>query len=1079
MRNLVAVFVKYPFYANLIIFVFFLAGIFGIFQMKKSFFPERTPKMITVQVAYPGASPKEMEEGVTMRVEEAIRGIVGIKEVTSTSSENFSVVRIETTGQYDLDESLMDVKNAVDGISSFPVDAEKPVVFKERNKTQAMFMGLVGENGTDLLELKKLADEIEFDLLTSGPVSQVNISGYPPLEISVEINEEDLLRYNLTISELTNVIRVNNQDISGGQIKSDTEEILIRTRNRSVNPQDIGDIVLRTNTDGSMLRLRDVATVDLQFFDNSQSSFMNGNRSISFNIQKLPEEDLEEISAYLNEYAERFNARHSNARLEITFDFLSVLQQRLNLLYENGGIGLALVLLSLGLFLNFRLSFWVAFGIPASFLGMFMIAHIYDITINMISLFGMLLVIGILVDDGIVIAENIYSHFEKGKSPKLAALDGTMEVLPAVMTSVTTTIIAFSPSFFVTGRLEFMYEMAFVVVFALFFSLFEALFVLPGHLSNSFVLRREKKKNFGTKIRNQLDGFLMFMRDRIYGRLLKKIIRWRWFVAVVPAALLLITVGLVSGGFIKLTFFPSIPFDQFNVDLAFKPGTGEKITLTELQRMEDAVWEVNSDLQEEYNDTVNFIQYTFVSTGNAFNGQETGPHAGNIFIILDNMEERAFSSYDIVNRVREKIGPVPAAEKFTVEGRNTFGDPVSISLLGENMEQLENATNDLVERLNKLDVLNNIRDNNALGKREIRLNLKPKAYFLGLDYGSISRQVRQGFFGDQAQRLQKGKDELRVWVRYPESGRVNVGQLEDMKIKTAMGEFPLSELASYEVTRGPVNIKHFNNRREIRVIAGVKDPTEPVPPILEEVEKNIMPEILGRYPSVDYKFQGQAKEGAESNQELVQYFSVAFVVILLILMLHFKSAGAAIIILLMIPLAWLGAVWGHGVEAKPVSMLSLWGMIALSGIIINDAVVFLQKYNTNLREGMKVFEAVFSAGKARFRPIALTTITTSVGLYPIILESSFQAQFLKPMAITLAYGVLVGTAFILMFFPVLILLKNDMNMAIAYGMRRYKLWLKMGERNIQLTEQQRKHLSERPSRESLEKAIIHQNRKIE
>ncbi|MDZ7776399.1 MAG: efflux RND transporter permease subunit [Bacteroidales bacterium] len=278
MRNLVAVFVKYPFYANLIIFVFFLAGIFGVFQMKKSFFPERTPKMITVQVAYPGASPKEMEEGVTMRVEEAIRGIVGIKEVTSTSSENFSVVRIETTGQYDLDESLMDVKNAVDGISSFPVDAEKPVVFKERNKTQAMFMGLVGENGTDLLELKKLADGIEFDLLTSGPVSQVNISGYPPLEISVEITEEDLLRYNLTISELTNVIRVNNQDISGGQIKSDTEEILIRTRNRSVNPQDIGDIVLRTNTDGSMLRLRDVATVDLQFFDNSQSSFMNGNR---------------------------------------------------------------------------------------------------------------------------------------------------------------------------------------------------------------------------------------------------------------------------------------------------------------------------------------------------------------------------------------------------------------------------------------------------------------------------------------------------------------------------------------------------------------------------------------------------------------------------------------------------------------------------------------------------------------------------------------------------------------------------------------------------------------------------------
>lgn len=1078
MRNLVAVFVKYPFYANLIIFVFFLAGIFGIFQMKKSFFPERTPKMITVQVAYPGASPKEMEEGITMRVEEAVRGIVGIKEVTSTSSENFAVINIETTGQYDLDETLMDVKNAVDGISSFPVDAEKPIVFKERSKTQVMYMGLVGKEDTDLHQLKKMADEIEFDLLTSGPVSQLNISGFPPLEISVEIPEEELMRYNLTFDELLRVIAANNQDISGGQIKSDEEEVLIRTRNRSVDPQQIGDIVLRTNTDGSMVRIRDVATVEVQFLDNSQSSYMNGNSSVSFFIQKLPEEDLEEITDYLVEYVDDFNERHENANLEITFKFLDRLNERLNLLYENGGIGLALVLLSLGLFLNFRLSFWVAFGIPASFLGMFMIAHIYDVTINMISLFGMLLVIGILVDDGIVIAENIYSHFEKGKSPRLAALDGTMEVLPAVVTSITTTIVAFSPTFFVTGRLEFMFEMAFVVVFSLFFSLFEAFFVLPGHLGNSYVLRREQKKNFGSKIRNGLDRFLRFMRDRMYGAILRLIIRWRWFVTLVPVALILITTGLVSGGFIKLTFFPSIPFDQFNIDLAYKPGTGEKITLNKLREMEDAVWEVNQDLREKHNDTVNFIQYTFVSTGSAYNGQESGAHAGNIFVILDNLEGQSFNSYDIVNRVREKIGTIPEAEKFNVEGRSTFGDPVSISLLGENMEELRKATKDLKERLGEIDALNNIRDNNALGKREINLKLKPKAYMMGQDYNSISRQVRQGFFGGQAQRLQRGKDELRVWVRYPETGRMNVGQLEDMKIKTQMGDFPLSELAEYEVTRGPVNIQHYNNKREIRLIAGVKDPNEPVPAILEEVENNIMPEILGRYPSVDYLFQGQAKDSRESNQELVQYFIVAFVVILLILMLHFKSAGASIIILMMIPLAWMGAVWGHGIESKPVSMLSLWGMIALSGIIINDAVVFLQKFNTNLREDMRVFDAVFSAGKARFRPIVLTTITTTVGLYPIILESSFQAQFLKPMAITLAYGVLVGTGFILLFFPVLILVKNDLKVGLSYGMRRFRLWIKQGDK-LPVPEEVEQHLSEKPSRESVEKVIVYQNRKIE
>ena len=1079
MRRLIAQFVKYPFYANLIIFVFLLGGIYGLLNMKKSFFPERTPRNITVQVIYPGASPKEMEEGVTMRIEEAVRGIVGIKEVTSTSSENQSVVRIETTGQYDLDETLMDVKNAVDGISSFPVDAEKPIVFKERSKTQAMFMGLTGDETTDLRELKQMADEIEFDLLTSGPVSQLTITGYPPLEISVEISEEDLLRHNLSFEEIAGVIRANNQDISGGQIKSAEEEILIRTRNRTVDPTKIGDITLRGHNDGSFLRIRDVATVDIQFADVSQSSFMDGSRSISFNVQKLPEEDLSEISDYLHTYTEKFNKTHPSAKLTITFDFLTVLQQRLNLLYENGGIGLALVLISLGLFLSLRLSFWVAFGIPASFLGMFIIAPYFGITINMISLFGMLLVIGILVDDGIVISENIYSHFERGKKPRLAAVDGTMEVLPAVVTSISTTIIAFSPSFFVSGQLEFISEMAFVVVAALFFSLFEAFFVLPGHIGNTHVLRRNPKQNTGTKIRNKLDQFLGWMRENIYARILRKIIRWRWFVAFVPAAFIIISVGLSLGGFIKFTFFPSIPFDQFTADLAYKPGTGEQITLNKLKQIEDKVWVVNEDLKQAYDQPDGFIDHTFVNTGNAFSGQEVGPHAGNVRIILKNMQDTDLSSFKVVNMLSKEVGEIPEAEKFTVEGRNTFGDPISISLMGENFNEMENATDFLIQEMTDLDALNNIRDNNALGKREIRLNLKPKAYFLGLDYGSISRQVRQGFFGGQAQRLQKGKDELRVWVRYPKEGRKYVGQLEDMKIKTPAGEYPLSELATYEVKRGPVSIQHYNNRREIRVIAGVKDPNEPVPPLLEEIESNIIPQLQGRFPGVDYKFQGQAKESRESNQQLVSYFGVAAILILLILMLHFKSAASAIIILLMIPLAWLGAVWGHGIEGKPVSMLSLWGMIALSGVIINDAVVFLQKYNTNLREGLKVLDAVYEAGKSRFRPIVLTTITTSVGLYPIILETSFQAQFLIPMAITLAYGVLVGTGFILLFFPVLILVVNDIRHNAIYFVRRYKLWIKQGDPKIELKPEEAEYLRSKPSRESVEKVNVYKNRTLD
>ncbi|MCK4569046.1 MAG: efflux RND transporter permease subunit, partial [Bacteroidales bacterium] len=468
-KKLVTTFVKYPFYANLIIAVLLLAGGLGLSVMKKSFFPERSTRDIVVSVVYPGASPKEMEEGITMRVEEATRGIVGIKWINSTSSENFANVRITTTGDYDIDEILMEVKNAVDGITSFPVDAEKPVVYKDRNKTNALFMSLVGD--VDLLTLKKYADEIELDLYNSGVMSQIQVSGYPALEISVEASEEDLLRHNLTFSEISLAIAMNNRDISAGTIRSDEEEILIRSRAKTYDPDKIGEIILRADSDGRYLRIRDVAQVKMKFADVPSGAYMNRQQSISFQVFKLSDEDLSEISSFLDDYITEFNTANNGVKLEVTYSFLDMLGDRLNLLYRNGGIGLFLILISLGLFLNLRLSLWVAWGIPASFLGMFIMASLYGITINMISLFGMILVVGILVDDGIVIAENIYTHYERGKSAKRAAIEGTMEVLPAVTTSVVTTMIAFSPLLFLQGRMEMMFEMAFVVIFSLLFSL--------------------------------------------------------------------------------------------------------------------------------------------------------------------------------------------------------------------------------------------------------------------------------------------------------------------------------------------------------------------------------------------------------------------------------------------------------------------------------------------------------------------------------------------------------------------------------------------------------------------------------
>ncbi|MEA3478001.1 MAG: efflux RND transporter permease subunit [Bacteroidota bacterium] len=1054
-RRLITTFVNYQFYANIIIAILLFGGIYGLMTMKKSFFPDRTARDIVVSVVYPGASPKEMEEGVTMRIEEAVRGLIGIKEINSTSSENFATVRITTTGEYNIDETLQEVKNSVDGIASFPVDAEKPIVFKQRPVTNAVFMGLTGD--VDLLTLKKYADEIEDDLYNSGKMSQISINGFPDLEISIEVTEEDLLRHNLTFDEISMAVSMNNRDISAGMIRSDKEEILIRSRARTYDPDGIGDIILRADTDGSKLRIRDVAEVKMKFADVAFKGYMNGSEVIFIQVFKLGNEDLDIISDYLTDYTEKFNSTHENVNLKITYNFKDMLSARLRLLYENGAIGLTLVLIALGLFLSIRLSFWVAWGIPASFLGMFIIASISGVTINMISLFGMLLVIGILVDDGIVIAENIYTHFENGKSPKRAAIEGTMEVLPAVTTSVTTTMIAFIPLMFIKeGRMEMMTDVAFVVIFSLAVSLLEAFFVLPAHLASPMIMRKSKKRNISTRVRGKLDAAVNFMRHTIYGRFLRFVLKWKYVALITPVALIMITAGLFSGGLIKSTFFPAIQFDFFNVNVAFTPGSGEKQTLEYLKRFENAIWEVNDEIMEEFEDTVNYVDYTFLNVGAAFNGQENGAHAGNIFVLVRNLEDAPVSSFEIVKRVADKIGPVPEADKFTVGGINRWGSPVSISLLGKNLEELQEAKLYLMQEMMKIQALKDITDNNAIGKREVQLQLKPKAYFLGLNHDDISRQVRQGFFGGQAQRLQIGKDEVRVWVRYPKQDRISLGQMESMKIKTRMGEYPLAELADYAISRGPVNIKRFNGSREVRVEADLVDQFESVPPILDQIRKDIIPQLNAKFPGVSIEFQGQQRSSEEASAELGKYFSISFIIIVLLIMIHFKSLSQGTIILMMIPLGWLGAMWGHGIEGVSVSMLSAWGMVALTGVIINDAVVFLSKYNSLLKEGKKVEEAVYEAGISRFRAIMLTTITTVLGLYPIILENSFQAQFLIPMAIALAYGVMIGTGFILVLFPVIILVLSDL--------RVYLHWLWTGTKK---------------SREELEPAIIHRQKKVE
>jgi len=1043
---MVALFVKYKILANIVIAVTVIFGLISLFNTNLSFFPETKPRNITIQVVYPGASPQEMEEGATLKVEEAIYSIVGIDEIISTSSENVATINVKTLKAYDIDEIYTEIKNAVDRINSFPQGAERPIIFKQKPQTTAQWIGLTGD--VDKFTLKRMAEDIEDDLLASSLISQISIVGLPDVEITIDVSEVNLAKYGLTFDDVTKAVRNTNRDISAGIIKTKNEDVLIRSRAKRTEAEHIANIVIRSNSDGSSLLVSDVAVVEERFAEVPNYSTLNGEPAVFIRVDKLAEEDLMAISKFVNSYIEEFNAKQSVVHMEVAYDFMDMLGERLEMLMFNGGFGLLLVLISLGLFLSLRLSFWVAWGIPSSFLGMFIIGSFVGITINMLSLFGMILVVGILVDDGIVIAENIYSHFERGKNPYRAAVDGTVEVMPAVFVSVTTTIIAFIPLLLLDGGFEFLFDMAVVVISSLAFSLIEAFFVLPAHLGTPHVLRSKKKAN---RIRKFMDGMIMYLRNRIYGKALQFTMRYRLISVAFLFGLFPLILGLVQGGIIKSTFFPRIPFSGFSVDLVLKAGTPEKKTMEFVKRFEQQVWELNKELKDKYPGEEDFIDNTFGALGTISDGSESGGHAGSVQVFHRDLDGDPIDGFELISLIRKKIGEVPEAEKLTVGGFMRFGKPVSVRILGKNMDELVAAKDYLKSELNNISELKEIKDDMTIGKREIEIDLNQQAYFLGLTHNEITKQIRQGFFGEEVQRLQKGSDEVKVWVRYPGKGRTSIGQLERMKVKDYKNntEYPISELISYNIERGVSSIRHYRTIKSVNVEADMIDPYGEVPPIMEQVNTQIIPALLAKYPGVKIDMAGQARESSRAQSEIGTYFGMAFLVIFIIIILAFKSFYQAIIVMIMIPLAWLGAVIGHGIQGIPVSLLSAWGLVALSGVIINDAVVFLDRFNRNMKSGQTLYEAAYQAGIARFRPIVLTSITTVLGLFPLLLEGSFQAQFLIPMAVSIAYGVLIGTMIIMLFFPVMILIFNDI--------RRGAKWLWTGKK---------------PNPESVERVVI-------
>ena len=1036
MKKLIAYFIKYPIYSNAIIIITAIAGILSLSLMPKSFFPELSPNKIYVNVSYPGASPEEIEEGITTRIEESLNGIEGIENITSTSSENISNVTVEIYEGFNIDEILQNVKNSVDAIYSFPQGAEKPNIQKQNSRGMGGMGNIVGfyclTGPNDLWQLKDKADKIEQDLLNDDEISQIQVIGYAPIIISVEIDESALIRHNINFDLVSTAIKLSNIDISGGSIKTAKDEIIIRSNNRNTSTYGVENIVVFSNRNGDIVRLKDLAKVSLVFSDIAVKSYVNGDRAINFIIKKTPDEDIKKIANVLGEYIEIFNSENPDFEIVTLFQFADMLDERIKTLSDNLLLGLFLVSIVLGLFLSFRLSLWVAFGIPFSFIGMISIGLIYGMTINMISLFGMILVVGILVDDGIVIAENIYSHFERGKTPMQAALDGTMEVITPVFTSVLTTVFVFSTLLFVGGQMEMMQEMAFSVIAALLFSLIEAFLILPSHLASKEVLQKDKNTKY-SKFKQQVEKKVMQLRDWYTNINMNFVENYRKHVWT-PVLMMVIVIILLATGIIRWTFFPSVPFNEVKIEFSYKPGEREFRTENFLWYLDTIISNYNQELIEEYNDTI----FTDVSLTVGFteNLGISGSHVGGIRVAVK--ENELISTIEISNELKRRIHPdsIAVMEKISVGGVQQFGKAVSISLQSEDDKELKDAVNWLKNGISSINMVKEVIDNGGIGNREIHIDLKEKAYALGLNEATVMKQIRQGFFGEEAQRLILGRDEIKIWLRYPENDRNSIEDLNKVKIKTLNGAmYPLEEIANYEFKRGRVKINHINGTKEIRVDATLFN-AEFSGDVNEQIERDYLSVLANNYPNVQYKIMGQAEEAADSGKRLGIAFLISIILITITISLNFKSFYQARIILMVVPLGIFSAILGHGIIGKPFSIMSVWGVVALIGILVNDAIVMLDKYNRNLKQGMTMKEAVINAGKNRFRPIILTTITTFVGLAPLILEKSFQAQFLVPMAISVAFGVLFSTIILLLYFPSLILYFNDL--------RRVRWWLWIG-----------------------------------
>ena len=1023
--------------ANLLMFMIVAFGIVSTITIRKQTTPDFELNLVQIRVPYLGAAPQEVEEGVVIKVEEAIQDVDGIVEINSTSSEGIGTVTVEVSTDSDINLVLSDIKTQVDAISTFPALAEKPVIYKQDVPIPVLFVSLYGD--LDDFALKTLAQNIRDELIAIPTVNQVEILGDRDYEISIEVSEHSLREYGLTMSEISQAVRDSSVDLPGGTINTAGGDILLRTEGQVYTGQEFAELVLRTYPDGTRLALGDIATIKDGFVEDEGYARFNGEDTAILRILASGQQNELVTSAAVAKYIEgKRDLLPDGVQMETWIERSRYLEGRLELMTDNMFQGAILVFLILTIFLRLKVAFWVIIGIPITFFGaLWLMPHgPWPVTINMISLFGFILVLGIVVDDAIIIGESVYTKIRADGHTLDNVISGARKVATPATFGVLTTIAAFAPMLFIGGLFGPFFEaLSVVVILCLLFSLVESKLILPAHLVHAHISPVDEKDLFDKnaevsflwriprafqRFQRRVQHGLQWIIHKQYVPLLNAALRNRGVTVSIFFAVLILTFGLTKSGLVRTVLFPEVPGDFIQLNMTMQTGTAPAVRNAALTKVEQAVLAINSEYVAAHPGVDDPVNHVGVFTGS--------DNQGFVFVEMPMDENRPLNGDDILEMWREKVGEIPGVKEMDFSDGNGLGGDADLSfnLTSTNNNVLESAAKELSKKLETYEGVSDIRDTLSSGGQEIKLSIKPEAEALGLTMSSLGRQVRQAFYGEEAQRIQRGRDELKVMVRYPREDRRSIADLENMRIRTPSGdEVPFASVAEVSFGSAYSRITRQNRKRTVTVMADI-DPEKVEPgEIVKEISDDYIPGLLAKYPGLGYALEGASLEQINFMKNLSVASIAALFLIYALIAIPLKSYAQPLIIMSVIPFGLIGAVIGHVIMGKAISMFSLFGFIALAGVVVNDSLIMVDFINQAKRDGADNIQAVIQSGVQRFRAIVLTSLTTAVGLMPIMLEKSVQAQYVIPMALSLAYGIIFATVITLFLVPCLYLLQLD------------------------------------------------------